>query len=50
MNEPVYLSQAILDSSKTIMYEFHYDYMKRKYDDKLKLCYMTLIPDLQHKN
>ena len=40
MNKPVYLSQAILDLSKTIMYEFHYDYMKRKYDDKLKLCYM----------
>ena len=41
MNTPVYLGQAILDLSKTIMYEFHYDYMKRKYsDDKLKLCYM----------
>ena len=41
MNKPVYLGQAILDLSKTVMYEFHYDYMKRKYsDDKLKLCYM----------
>ena len=41
MNKPVYLDQAILDLSKMIMYEFHYDYMKRKYpDDKLKLCYM----------
>ena len=41
MNKPVYLSQAILDLSKTIMYEFHYDYMKQKYDNyKLKLCYM----------
>ena len=41
MNKPVYLGQAILDLSKTIMYEFHYDYMKRKYhDEKLKLCYM----------
>ena len=41
MNKPVYLGQAILDSSKTIMYEFHCDYMKCKYDDdKLKLCYM----------
>ena len=27
MNKPVYLSQAILDLSKIIMYEFHYDYM-----------------------
>ena len=41
MNKPVYLGQALLDLSKTIMYEFHYDYMKRKYDDeKLKLYYM----------
>ena len=28
MNKPVYLGQAILDLSKPIMYEFHYDYMK----------------------
>ena len=41
MNKPVYLGQAILDLSKMIMYEFHYDYMKRKYNHKnLKLCYM----------
>ena len=41
MNKPVYFGQAILDLSKRIMYEFHYDYMKQKYDDdKLKLCYM----------
>ena len=41
MNKPVYLGQAILDLSKIVMYEFHYDYMKQKYsDNKLKLCYM----------
>ena len=40
MNKPVYLGQAILDLSKTIMYEFHYDYMIPKYDDRLKLCYL----------
>ena len=40
MNKPVYLGQAILDLSKTIMYEFHYDYMIPKYGDRLKLCYM----------
>ena len=41
MNKLVYLGQAILDLSRTIMYEFHYDYMKRKYPkDELKLCYM----------
>ena len=41
MNKPVYLGQAILDLSKVIMYEFHYDYMVPKYGlEKLKLCYM----------
>ena len=40
MNKPVYLGQAILDISKTLMYEFWYDYIKPKYGDKAKLCYM----------
>ena len=40
MNKPVYLGQAILDLSKIIMYEFHYDYMVPKYGNNLKLCYM----------
>ena len=40
MNKPVYLGQAILDLSKTIMYEFHYDYMALKYGENLTLCYM----------
>ena len=39
MKKPVYLGQAILDLSKIVMYEFHYDYMKPKFKD-LKLCYM----------
>ena len=41
MNKPVYLGQAILDLSKTIMYEFQYDYIKKKYgENHLKLCYI----------
>ena len=40
MNKPVYLGQAILDLTKTIMYEFHYHYMIPKYGDRLKVCYM----------
>ena len=40
MNKPVYLGQAILDLSKIIMYEFHYDYILPKYGDRTKLCYM----------
>ena len=39
MNKPVYLSQAILDISKTLMYEFWYDYIKPKYQEKAPLCY-----------
>ena len=39
MNKPVYLGQAILDISKTLMYEFYYDYLQIKYSDKVKLCY-----------
>ena len=40
VNQPVYLGQAILDLSKALMYEFHYDYMQPKYGSKVKLCYM----------
>ena len=40
MNKPVYLGQAIIDLSKLVMFEFHYDYMKPKYGNDLKLCYM----------
>ena len=40
MNKPVYLAMSILDISKTLMYEFWYDYLKPKYNDKVKLCYM----------
>ena len=40
MNKPIYLGLSILEISKILMYEFWYDYMKPKYDDKVKLCYM----------
>ena len=40
MNKPIYLGQAILDISKTLMYEFWYDYNKPKYGDKARQCYM----------
>ena len=38
-NKPIYLGLSILEISKTLMYEFWYDYMKPKYNDNVKLCY-----------
>ena len=40
MNKPIYLGLSILEISKLLMYEFWYDYMKPKYGDNVKLCYM----------
>ena len=40
MNKPIYLGLSILDISKILMYEFWYDYMKSKYGNRVKLCYM----------
>ena len=35
MNKPLYLGQAILDQSKILMYEFWYDYLQPKCNDKI---------------
>ena len=43
MNTLVYLGMSMLDISKTLMYEFWYDYVKPKYKDKAKLCYKDTI-------
>ena len=40
MNKPMYLGLSILDISEILMYKFWYDYMKLKYKNKVKLCYM----------
>ena len=40
MNKLVYLGLSILDLSKTVVYEFWYDYVKPKYSENTKFCYM----------
>ena len=40
MNKPVYLGLPIIEISKTLMYEFWYDFIKSKYQNNAKLCYM----------
>ena len=38
MTKPLYLGMSILDIGKILMYEFWYNYIIPKYEDKAKLC------------
>ena len=40
INKSVFLGVSILEISKIVMYEFWCDYLKPKYREKAKLCYM----------
>ena len=48
MNKPVYLGLAILGNSKTLMFELWYDYIKPKYGDNVKLCYIDTNSFIMH--
>ena len=48
MNKSVYLGFSILEICKTLMYVFWYDYMKPKYGDNVKLCYMDTDSFIMH--
>ena len=42
MKKPVYLVLSMLELGKMLMYEIWYDYIKPKYGEKAKLCYMDM--------
>ena len=48
MNKPVYLALPMLDLSKTVIYEFWYDYVKPKYGENAKFCYMNTDSFIVH--
>ena len=65
LNKTVCLGMCILDLSKTLMYDFHYNYIKQKYGNKAKLLftntdslmyeiqtedfYKDISPDVKHR-
>ena len=39
LNRPAFLGMCILDLSKTLMYDFHYNYIKKKYANRARLLF-----------
>ena len=48
MNKPAYLDFSILEISKTLMYEYWYDYIKPKYQNNAKLWQMDTDSSIIH--
>ena len=48
MTKLVYLSMSILDISKRVVHDFWYDYIKPKYGDRAKLCYVNTDSFISH--
>ena len=48
IDKPIYLGQAVLDLSKTLTFEFWYDYLKPMYGDKIKSCYTDTDSFIMH--
>ena len=44
MNKPIYIRLSMLEIRKTALYAFWYDYIKSKYQDNTKLCYIDTQP------
>ena len=40
ISKPVYLGLSISNLSKAVMYQFWYNYVKPKYGENTKICYM----------
>ena len=50
LNRLAYVGMCILDPSKTLMYDFHYNYIKEKYGDRAKLLFTGLTYEIEHED
>ena len=50
LNKPFYVRLSISDLITTVMYDYWYEYVKLKYVEKAKLCYMDVESFIVHVN